>query len=184
MRRDRFLAIGLVAVAAALVATSARAAETPPRAPAVPNGQALGSEGAWSAYLSEDKTGRVCYLVGHPENSLPATARRMAATATVTHRPADKIANVVSLAEGYPLKQGSEVSLTLGTRRFELFASDDNAWARTSQLDREIVETFAKSRDAVVTGIPARGPATTDTYSLAGFAKELGLIDQACGVRR
>ena len=64
-------------------------------------------------------------------------ARRRAAM--VTHRPAEKIANVVSFVEGYPLKEGSEVALDIGGKKFELFTKDDGAWARTAELDRTIV---------------------------------------------
>ena len=102
----------------------------------------------------------------------------------VTHRPAEKIANVVSFVAGYPLKDGSEVSLDIGGSKFELFTKDDSAWARTAELDKSIVATLAKGKQAVVKGLPQKGPATTDVYALGGFAKALALIDKACGVKR
>ena len=43
---------------------------------------------------------------------------------------------------------------------------------------------MAKGKQAVVKGVPQKGPPTTDTYSLAGFAQTLALIDKACGVKR
>jgi hypothetical protein len=187
MKLSRSLAGATVALALALPAAAPRAgaAETAPSgAAASPAGRALGGEGVWSAYVSEDRTGPVCYLVGEPQKSVPQTARRTPPSARVTHRPQEKIANVVSFAEGYPLKPGSQVLLTVGPRRFDLFTNGDTAWARTSDLDREIVETLAKSREATVRGIPAHGIATIDTYPLAGFDKALALIDQACGVKR
>jgi invasion associated locus B (IalB) protein len=102
----------------------------------------------------------------------------------VTHRPAEKVANVVSFVEGYPLKEGSEVSLDIGGAKFDLFTKGDSAWARTAELDKTIVETMAKGNQAVVKGTPNKGAATTDTYSLTGFAQTLALIDKACDVKR
>jgi hypothetical protein len=174
------------AALAAAVTASALAADKPAPAPAVANpppARTLGSEGAWTAYVSEDRTGKVCYLVGQPAKSLPASLHRQA-SAMVTHRPQENIANVVSFVEGVPLKDGSDVTLTIGKREFKLITKNDAAWASTSDLDKEIVMTLAKARDVVAKGIPQRGPATSDTYSLAGFAKTLSLIDQACGVKR
>jgi len=174
--------IGAASVAAATV--SARAADKP--APAVaspPAAQTLGSDGAWTAYVSEDRSGKVCYLVGQPAKSLPASPHRQA-SAMVTHRPQENIANVVSFVEGVPLKNGSDVTLVIGKKDFKLFTKNDAAWAATPDLDKEIVTTLAKARDVVARGIPQRGPATSDTYSLAGFAKALALIDKACGVKR
>ena len=144
----------------------------------------LGSAGPWTAYAAEDQTGKVCYLIGQAEKSAPKGERRQPPSAMVTHRPKENVYNVVSFVEGYPLKSGSDVTLDIGPRKFELFTNGDAAWARTSDLDREIVDTMVKGRDAVAHGTPARGAPTTDTYSLIGFSKALGMIDKACGVKR
>jgi Invasion associated locus B (IalB) protein len=190
MRQYRLLiAGGLVICAVAAIATPGRAAERKRHEakPAVANPPAaheIGSAGRWSAYVADDRTGKVCYLVGQAEKSLPASARRQPPSAMVTHRPKEHVFNVVSFVEGYPLKAGSDVRLDVGPRKFELFTNGDAAWARTSDLDKEIVEALAKGRDAVAHGTPAHGAATTDTYSLIGFTKVLGMIDKACDVRR
>jgi glucose/arabinose dehydrogenase len=107
-----------------------------------------------------------------------------AAQPMVTHRPGEKIANVVSFVEGYPVKPGSEVQIDIGGSKFDLFTKDDSAWARTAELDRMIVASLGKAKQVVVRGAPQKGTATTDTYALAGFAKALALIDKACGVKR
>src|SRR5438128_1735425 len=70
--------------------------------------------------------------------------------AMVTHRPAEKIANVVSFVEGYPIKQGSEVTIEIGGNKFDLFSKEDAAWARTAELDRTIVAALGKAKRVVV----------------------------------
>jgi hypothetical protein len=126
----------------------------------------------------------VCYLAGEPKKSEPAGGKRKHPVAMVTHRPGEKIANVVSFVEGYPLKEGSEVSLDIGGAKFDLFTKGDSAWARTPELDKAIVEAMAKGKQAIVKGTPRKGPASTDTYWLSGFAPALALIDKACDVKR
>jgi invasion protein IalB len=158
----------------------ANAAQTPAGTPA----ERLGAEGAWTAYAYSEKSGKVCYLAGEPKKSEPTAGKRKRPVAMVTHRPGEKIANVVSFIEGYPLKESSEVSLDIGGAKFDLFTKGDSAWARTPELDKAIVEAMAKGKQAVVKGTPQKGPATTDTYSLAGFAQALALIDKACDVKR
>src|SRR5207302_5531982 len=127
----------------------------------------LGFTDTWTAYAYSKKTGRVCYLAGAPKKSEPAGGKRKPAVAMVTHRPVEKIANVVSFVEGYPLKEGSEVALDIDGSKFDLFTKDDSAWARTAELDKSIVATLAKGKQAVVKGQPQKGPATTDVYVLA-----------------
>ena len=150
----------------------------------VPASERLGTAEAWTAYVYKEKSGQVCYLVGGPQKSEPANAKRKPPTAMVTHRSEEKVANVVSFVEGYPLKSDSSVSLDIGGAKFELFTKDDTAWAKTSDLDKTIVEAMAKGKQAVVKGTPQKGQPTTDTYLLAGFAQALAMIDKACGVKR
>jgi hypothetical protein len=102
----------------------------------------------------------------------------------VTHRPDEKVASVVTFVEGYPLKESSDASLDVGGTKFDLFTKGDSAWAATADLDKTIVEAMTKGKQAIVKGTPQKGPATTDTYSLAGFAQAVALIDKACDVKR
>src|ERR1700757_785525 len=155
-------------------------------APATPNAaaQRLGATEGWTAYLYKEKSGQVCYLAGEPQKSEPANAKRKPPTALVTHRPEEKVANVVSFVEGYALKEGSDASLDIGGAKLDLFTKGDSAWARTADLDKTIVEAMAKGRQAIVKGTPQRGQPTTDTYALAGFAQALAMIDKACGIKR
>ena len=160
-------------------------ASAPAEAPAPKGGaaQPLGQSGSWTAYQAQDGTGLVCYVMAQPQKSEPAGSSRKA-MAMVTHRPGEKIANVISFVEGYPIKPGSEVQIDIGGSKFDLFTKDDSAWARTAELDRMIVASLGKAKQVVVRAAPQKGAATTDTYALAGFAKALALIDKACGVKR
>jgi hypothetical protein len=146
--------------------------------------QRLGSAEGWTAYAYKEKSGQVCYLAGQPQKSEPANTRRTPPTAMVTHRPEEKVANVVSFAEGYTLKDGSTAMLDIGGTKFDLFTKGDSAWAATSDLDKMIVEAMAKGKQAILKATPPKGKPTTDTYSLAGFTQALAMIDKACGIKR
>jgi hypothetical protein len=144
----------------------------------------LGSIEAWTAYTYNEKTGKVCYLAGQPAKSQPPGAKRKRPVVMITHRPGERVANVVSFIEGYPLKEGSDMSLDIGGTKFDLFTKGDSAWARTAELDKAIVEAMTRGKQAIVKGTPVNGAVTTDTYSLAGFAQAVALIDKACDVKR
>jgi Invasion associated locus B (IalB) protein len=183
------LAVALATLSPAEAARAKKHAPPPPaEAPAATAqsgaAQPLGMSDSWSAYQSADGTGPVCYLVGKPQKSEPANFARKPPMAMVTHRPAEKIANVISFVAGYPIKEGSEVTIEIGSGKFELFTKDDAAWARTAELDRAIVAALGKAKRVVVHGVPQKGLATTDIYALTGFAKALALIDKACAVKR
>jgi invasion protein IalB len=180
------LAFAFAAPSFAVTKPKAKPAPAAPANAAADPGPAksLGGEGAWSAYLAQNKGGKVCYLVGHPEKSEPAAMKRQTVMAMVTHRTEDNVSNVVSFDEGYPLNADQDVVVEVGPEKFPLFAKDDTAWARTSDLDKTIVTALAKGKGVIVKATPQKGHPTTDTYSLAGFSKALALIDKACDVKR
>ncbi|HEU0156461.1 MAG TPA: invasion associated locus B family protein [Stellaceae bacterium] len=144
----------------------------------------LGVADGWSAFTYREKSGQVCYLAADPRKTEPASMKRKPATAMVTHRPEEHVANVVSFVEGYPLKEGSDASLDIDGAKYDLFTKGDTAWSRTADTDKTIVEAMAKGKQAVIKATPQKGTQTSDTYSLAGFGKALALIDKACGVKR
>jgi hypothetical protein len=184
----RVLASALILLAAALPAQAATPKRKPePHAaahPSEPVSTHLGGADAWNAYSYKGRSGRVCYLVGEPRRTEPAGFKRTQETAMVTHRPEEKVTNVVSFTEGTPLKAGSSASLDIDGTKYDLFTNGDTAWSRTSELDKTIVEAMIRGKQAVLKATPEKGPPTTDTYSLAGFSKALALIDKACGVKR
>jgi Invasion associated locus B (IalB) protein len=189
MTKIRLLLLATVC-AALLPASAGLAAKKPEQkpahaAPSVDPGPAksLGSTGSWTAYLAQNKAGKVCYLVGKPAKVDPAVKRKPA-MAMVTHRTEDNVSNVVSFDEGYPLDEDDDVTIEIGPNRYTLFAHDDTAWARTSELDKTIVAAMAKEKQVEVKTTPKKGRGTVDVYSLSGFSKVLSLIDKACGVRR
>jgi invasion protein IalB len=171
-----------------VIANSVHAAEKKPNniAPSSPATatQRLGTAEGWTAYAYKEKSGQVCYLAGEPQKSEPKNAKRKMPRAMVTHRPDEKVANVVSFGAGLPLKEGSDASLDIGGTKFDLFTKGDSAWARTSDLDKAIVEAMSKGKQAVVKSIPQKGQPVTDSYSLSGFTQALAMIDKACNIKR
>jgi invasion protein IalB len=144
----------------------------------------LGDSQGWEAYTDAAKGAKICYLIGKPSKSEPATVKRAAVGARVTHRPGEKRTNEVSFAAGYAFKEGSDAELSIDGKVFSLFTSKDTAWTRDAATDKAVVEALAKGRQAVIKGTSARNTSTTDTYTLAGFTHALDDIDKACGVKR
>jgi invasion protein IalB len=173
-----FLAAGLL-----FSASNAVAAEGGATAPGQGVNRLGGAKG-WDAYIDTVKSGKICYLIGKPSKSEPASAKRSAIFASVTHRPSEKRLNEVSFTSGYLFKEGSDAELAIDGKKFSLFTDKEGAWTRDPATDKAVVEAMAKGREAVIKGVSARGTATTDTYSLEGFTQALDAIDKACGVKR
>jgi|SRR5580658_247602 hypothetical protein len=162
--------LGLLAIA------SARA-ETP--APKL-----LGEYRDWAAYSMAGARGDICYAVSKPKKLEPAKMKRAEAHLLVTHRPAEKQNNVVSVELGYNTAKDSTASVLVGKDRFDFFTEKQTAWARDSDTDKAVVTAMARASDLMAKAKPAAGGETTDAYSLAGFSDALAQIDKACKVKR
>ena len=91
------IALGLLlSISAAGHAKSPRTPGKPAPSLSGTPSERLGTVDAWTAYVYSEKSGKVCYLAGEPKKSEPAGGKRKPPLAMITHRPGEKVANVVS----------------------------------------------------------------------------------------
>lgn len=164
--------------AAALFASGMAAA---PAAAADP--RHLGTFKDWNAFVFEEKGQKVCYISSQPKKTEPK-AKRGDIYTLVTHRPAEKALDVVSVIVGYPFKKGSEAEIDIDGKDFKLFTDGETAWARDADGDRAVTAAMRDGKQMVVKGVSSRGTKTTDTYSLTGVSQAYDAINEACGVKR
>lgn len=143
----------------------------------------LGSSRDWDAFVVTEGKTKSCYLRAAPGKSEPAGSKRGDVYLFVTHRPASKITNEISVIAGYPYKAGSDASINVGKEKFSLFTENDGAWVEKPEDEARLLVAMKQSDRLTVTGTSQRGTKTTDTYSLAGFSAALKTINKACGVK-
>jgi len=148
-----------------------------------PQTKALGTHQSWSAFETGTGNNKTCYVYAVPAKSQGKYASRNPTYIQVSHRPAGKVINEVSITAGYAFKDNTKVEVDVGKQKFELFTKDDGAWAPDSKIDAAIVKAMAGAGSLVVKGTSSRGTATVDTYPLNGFAAALAEINKACGVK-
>jgi invasion protein IalB len=140
----------------------------------------LGKHGDWEAFSDKESGKTVCYMASEPLKMQGKYAKRGASYAMVTHRPAEKSRNVVSIRAGYTHKAGSEVEVAVGKDSFKLFTKDGWAYAPDADADNALVKAMVRGSAMLVIGVSERGTKTTDTYSLKGFTAAYGEISKAC----
>ena len=101
----------------------------------------------------------------------------------VTHRPAEKSLNVISINAGYTYQSGSEVDVVIGKTTFKMFTDAGHAFAYDSKTDGAIVKAMIRGARMIIKGTSSRGTQTTDTYSLKGFTAAYKAINKSCKVK-
>lgn len=161
----------LLLLAALLIApATARASEQ----------QEIARHGNWVAYVFEENGGKVCYMAAKPTKAEGKYSKRGDVVAMITHRPAEGTKDVFSYMAGYGYKKGSDVTVSIDSKKFTLFTQNDMAWAADAGADSSIAAAIQKGSNMVVKGVSGRGTETTDTYSLSGSTKAYEAITAAC----
>lgn len=142
----------------------------------------IGTFGSWSAYVFLENNNKVCYMAAKPQKAEGKYSSRGDIFALITHRPAEGSKNVFSYATGYPYKDNSEATVSIGGRSFSLFTQDDMAWAPDPAQDNALAEAIKAGSSMVVKGTSTRGTLTTDTFSLSGSSKAYDTISKECGL--
>jgi invasion protein IalB len=133
----------------------------------------------WSAYAATG-TPKVCFAVAKPTDSNPKKVKRGPIFFYISRWPADNVVNEVSVKMGYPFAPGAKTTVTIGSEKFELFTKDEGAFVEKPDAEAKLVEAMKTGTTMKVEGKSARGTATSDIYSLSGFAEALDRVAKEC----
>ena len=159
----------------------AAAAPAKPSASPTSGARLLGQYGEWGAYTASPGGKKVCFAISKP-TSADHTAESAAKSVYmfISTRPADKVANEVSIIVGYPFKPGTEASATVGSTPFALYTQQDGAWIKNAANEANMVAAMRSGETAVVKGVSAKGTQSTDSYTLKGVSQALDRVAQEC----
>jgi hypothetical protein len=142
----------------------------------------IGQFGTWGAYTATPGGRKVCFALAKPASSKtnPPNRPRDPSYVFISTRPAEKVANEVSVMIGYALKPGSEGSVEIGNTRFAMYTQGDGLWIKNAAEEERLVDALRRGGDAVVKGVSAKGTETIDTFPLKGLSQALDKLAQEC----
>lgn len=121
----------------------------------------------WRVFTVEREGKKVCYIASLPTKKDGNYSKRSDPYLLVTHKGG--AVDEVSTSSGYPYKEGEEVTLSFGQKRFPLFVKGEIAWAYDEASDKSIVKEMIRGNDVKIKGTSWKNTKSTDTYSLKGF---------------
>jgi Invasion associated locus B (IalB) protein len=173
------------ALAQATSKGAAKPAAAKPEAAAAAGGSEptlIGQFGTWGAYSATPNGKKVCFVLAKPSSSKtnPPNRPRDPAYAFISTRPAEKVANEVSIMIGYVLKPGSESTLEVGGAAYAMYTQGDGLWIKNAAEEERMVDAMRKAADVTVKGVSAKGTETVDVFSLKGLSQALDRVAQDC----
>ena len=144
----------------------------------------VASKTDWSVFVEENP--KQCWVVSSPKETVNTKGGRVVAVTRgdilmfVSYWPGAGKLGEVSFTGGYPYPDGGTVKLEIGSNEFELFTSNETAWALTPEDDNRIINAMKRGAQAVVTGVSRRETVTKDSFSLLGFTAALEDAAKRC----
>jgi len=147
----------------------------------------LGKFDDWEAYTFGSGANQICFTLSEPKTMLPAGATRGDVYFMITHRPAQKIKNEISMRAGYAYSTTSKPFATIGSDKYQMFTGVSEggeqrnwAWLDNVSQEAQMVKSLRAGSNMVIKGTSERGTLTTDTYSLKGSSAAINKIDETC----
>jgi hypothetical protein len=129
---------------------------------------------AWGVYSYSDAGQTSCYALSVPVNSAPAGIDHGDNFFLIA--PHGETAYAPQAVMGYPLQEGSEISLTVGDEAFRLMPEDKTAWLRNQEREPVLVDAMRGGSDMRLEATSRRGTNTSYSYSLRGVSAALQAV--------
>ena len=133
----------------------------------------LGVYSNWAAFR-DDSPAR-CYAIAKPTRGSDAGP-----FASVATWPERGIRGQLHIRLSRASSDGSDVTLTIGERRFTLAAKGRNAWAQDNAMDAAIIAALRSASRMSVSARADNGSRFTDSYNLAGVATAIDAAVVGC----
>ena len=136
--------------------------------------ETLGVYRSWGAF--RDAAPARCYAIARPVTA----GGRSTGWASVASWPGRGLRASLHVRLSRPRDRSAPVTLTVGERRFDLAASDRDAWATDAASDRAIATALRSGRSMSVEAVGAGGRPFADVYRLAGAATAIDAAALGC----
>ncbi|WP_294641954.1 invasion associated locus B family protein [uncultured Aureimonas sp.] len=155
------------AVAMVALSSVASAAQTPTR---------VNQFNDWGSYSYDSSGSKVCYILSTPKTKQPASVDHGDIFFLVSQKPSNKKAYEPQVVMGYPMKDGSKVTVDIDGKKFTLFTRGESAWVENAAEEPQLVAALKSGKAMKVDAVSQRGTATNYTYSLSGVTAAINSL--------
>ena len=134
----------------------------------------------WETIVVNDNSSKLCFAQSKPVLQSPKNNLRDARL-FISFRPAEKIADEVSITSGYEYNVQNTIFAESGKNKIKFDISKDNfAWIANNKIEKKMIGVMKKGSRIMITGYNKSGSQTIDHYSLMGFTKAYNSAKKNC----
>ncbi len=134
----------------------------------------------WTLYAGPPGAQKTCFASSQPKETEPGSVKRNAAYFYISAWPGEGVKSEVSVKLGFAVKDGSEVTISIGGATFKLFTEAERAFVADPMEELKLIDAMKRGSQMTVRAVAPRGTTTTDTYSLMGITQALNSLASSC----
>lgn len=168
---SRSLPAALPACLLACAASTAMAQQQP---------QAVATYQDWSVFVRDASGGKICFAATEAKDKSPKSANHGDIFFLVASWNSGAATEQPSLMTGYAISQSPEPVLRIGSDKWEMYASENEAFIEADSEEQRLVRAMRRGADMRVSAVSQRGTATSYVISLRGLTAALERVSSEC----
>ena len=142
--------------------------------------QAVATYKDWSVFVRDVDGDKICFAASEATDKSPKSVNHGDIFFLVATWKSGAAKNQPSLMTGYNLKDGPVPTLRIGSDRWDMYVSDNEAFIERSDKETSLVSAMRRGADMRISAVSNRGTATSYVISLRGNSAALDKASETC----
>ena len=134
----------------------------------------------WSVFVRETDGDKICFAATEAEDKSPKSVNHGDVFFLIATWKSGVAKEQPSLMTGYSLNAKPEPTLRIGSDKWAMYASDNEAFIEASSEEGRLVRAMRQGADMRVSAVSQRGTATSYVISLRGVSAALDRAAAEC----
>lgn len=134
----------------------------------------------WSVFVRDIDGGKVCFAATEANDKSPKSVNHGDVFFLVSSWGSGAATEQPSLMTGYTLNAKPEPTLRIGSDKWEMYASDNEAFIEANSEEQRLIRAMRRGADMRISAVSQRGTATSYVISLRGISAALDRVKREC----
>lgn len=134
----------------------------------------------WSVFVREIDGDKICFAATEATDKSPKSVNHGDVFFLIATWNSGAARHQPSLMTGYSLNAKPEPTLRVGSDRWEMYVSDNEAFIESSDEEERLIRAMKRGADMRVGAVSQRGTATSYVISLRGVTLALERVEREC----
>lgn len=140
----------------------------------------ISKHNAWTAYSRDEGGDKICYVLSEAQTKSPSSVKHGDIYFMVANWKSGLASEQPSFLAAYPLKQSSPPTAKVGSEKFPMYVSQNEAFIDETSAERNLVQAMRDGSTLRLQAMSQRGTNVSYSFSLSGVTAALKAANGAC----